>query len=254
MPPASTAATPPLDEPELEGSGHGPAADTEAWAHRRRPTDPHAHAPAAGAPPSEAAAAAPSLPGWLVGLQETLQALPEDRREVVGRHVMQYAQRLVEAEATDDRSLQALTEGVRGVILHLGEHRGDELRKAWHVVLAYLAEIGQQPDEPELRRFLDVAYTLAADGGPSGERVATLPPGARRRVWLTALGRDDDGDVWVDPLAATRLVGADEAHPWVERDEDGRVTVDLSGLADDATVGPQDPAKHRMRAAVRDGG
>lgn len=113
----------------------------------------------------------PELPDWLSAIHETLKAaVPAERRDHVGRHVMRYAQRLVDAEVhTSDEDLEALGEVVRSLIFQLPGHDRETLRRAWHVTLAHL----RRHDDPdaaiaELNEVLAAAYEQATGYRPPG--------------------------------------------------------------------------------------
>lgn len=77
------------------------------------------------------------------------------------------------------------------------------------------------------------------------EPVAAMPTGETRSVLVTAVGRDRDGRLWIDPLARARRGGYDDEDPRVERYDDGRLVLDVSRLADPTGFGPRNPARHR---------
>jgi hypothetical protein len=66
---------------------------------------------------------------------------------------------------------------------------------------------------------------------------------------VQALGRDERGHVWIDPLARARIGGLDHEDARVERYDDGEIVVDL-GRLDDQRLGPRDPQRHRVKVTV----
>lgn len=205
--------------------------------HRQTPQDPVESGPE-------------PLPTWLAGLKEALDAVDESRRPAVGRHVMGYAQRLVDARVVDsDRTLDALDEIVRSVVLHLDGHDREDLRRAWQVVLAQLSHCAEADDPVDLQRLLVTAYDLATAHQSAGLRLATIPAHTPRGIWPRELAVDDDGQLWVNPLATAHPVARPHDQPIVTRQLDGRITADLTDLDEDVTLGSYDPDRHVVRVA-----
>jgi hypothetical protein len=84
---------------------------------------------------------------------------------------------------------------------------------------------------------------------PDREPVAAMPTGEVRYVFVQALGRDERGHVWIDPLARARIGGLDHEDARVERYDDGEIVVDIARL-DDQRFGPRDPQRHRVKVTV----
>jgi hypothetical protein len=84
---------------------------------------------------------------------------------------------------------------------------------------------------------------------PDREPVAAMPTGEVRYVFVQALGRDERGHVWIDPLARARIGGLDHEDARVERYDDGEIVVDVARL-DDQQFGPRDPHRHRVKVTV----
>jgi transcriptional regulator with XRE-family HTH domain len=112
--------------------------------------------------------------------------------------------------------------------------------------IEWLAERGGSPsDVARLRKELREALR-----GPEPERepVAAMPTGEVRYVFEQALGRDERGQVWIDPLARARIGGFDQEDPRVERYDDGEIVVDLARL-EDQQFGPRED-RHRVKVTV----
>ena len=78
-----------------------------------------------------------------------------------------------------------------------------------------------------------------------------MPTGEVRYIFPHAVGRDDQGQLWIDPLSRARAGGYDETDPRVERYDDGQVVLDISRLAD-PSFQPRDHDRHRLRVRVED--
>jgi transcriptional regulator with XRE-family HTH domain len=112
--------------------------------------------------------------------------------------------------------------------------------------IEWLAERGGSPaDVTRLRRKLREVLR-----GPEEDRepVAAMPSGEVRYVFRQALARDERGQVWVDPLARTRIGGLDHEDPRVERYDDGEIVVDIERLKDQE-FGPRED-RHRVKVTV----
>jgi transcriptional regulator with XRE-family HTH domain len=111
----------------------------------------------------------------------------------------------------------------------------------------WLAERGGSPsDVARLRREL---REVLRGPEPGREPVAAMPTGDVRYVFVQALGRDERGHVWIDPLARARIGGLDHVDPRVERYDDGEIVVDVARL-DDRQFWPRDPQRHRVKVTV----
>jgi transcriptional regulator with XRE-family HTH domain len=111
----------------------------------------------------------------------------------------------------------------------------------------WLAERGgSAADVARLRRELREALRGPE---PGREPVAAMPTGEVRYVFVQALGRDERGHVWIDPLARARIGGVDHEDARVERYDDGEIVVDITRL-DDQRFGPRDPQRHRVKVTV----
>jgi transcriptional regulator with XRE-family HTH domain len=111
----------------------------------------------------------------------------------------------------------------------------------------WLAERGgSAADVARLRREL---REVLHGPEPGREPVAAMPTGEVRYVFLQALGRDERGHVWIDPLARARIGGLDHEDVRVERYDDGEIVVDITRL-DDQGFGPRDPLRHRVKVTV----
>lgn len=87
---------------------------------------------------------------------------------------------------------------------------------------------------------------------PAGtDPVAAMPTGEVRYVFPHAVGQDDHGQLWIDPLTRARAGGYDETDPRVERYDDGQVVLDITRLAD-TSFQPRDHDRHRLRVRVED--
>ncbi len=200
----------------------------------RRPRKPTLHLsshPSDGQPP--AWEAMPVLPGYS----------PDDE---AARQLFRWAQRV----AARDPSQEVLDvlERLLSVLSSAGldSHR---VAQAVDLALHMVRAVGDEGGTAELERLLAYAVAISRTPDPVAEHVWTMPPNEARYLFRNALGLDDSG-VWVDPVASARKLGLDSDDPRVTRWDDGRVLVDLSRLTDDVALGPRDPRRHRVRAAV----
>ncbi len=115
-------------------------------------------------------------------------------------------------------------------------------------LLAGLASwAGQREDSPDdlqrLRRELDVLLS-----NPQQQRatLAAMPTGEVRYVFAHAIGTDEHGQLWIDPLTRARTAGYDTEDPRVERYDTGQIVVDATRL-DRPSFGPRDPDRHRTK-------
>jgi transcriptional regulator with XRE-family HTH domain len=139
--------------------------------------------------------------------------------------------------------LQALA--VADLLARLEDQQGTAalLRDA----VEWLAERGgSAADVARLRREL---REVLRGPEPGREPVAAMPTGEVRYVFVQALGRDERGHVWIDPLARARIGGLDLEDARVERYDDGEIVVDVTRL-DDQRFGPRDPQRHRVKVTV----
>jgi transcriptional regulator with XRE-family HTH domain len=103
--------------------------------------------------------------------------------------------------------------------------------------------------QPTWRDSVGSSGRCYGDPNPDREPVAAMPTGEVRYVFVQALGRDERGHVWIDPLARARIGGLDHEDPRVERYDDGEIVVDVARL-DDQQFGPRDPQRHRVKVTV----
>jgi transcriptional regulator with XRE-family HTH domain len=119
-------------------------------------------------------------------------------------------------------------------------------------LLAEIADWIATPDPTRdlaaLRREL---HEVFQDTPAGTEPVAAMPTGEVRYVFSHAVGRDDHGQLWIDPLTRARAGGYDQTDPRVERYDDGQVVLDISRLAD-PSFQPRDHDRHRLRVRVDD--
>jgi transcriptional regulator with XRE-family HTH domain len=113
--------------------------------------------------------------------------------------------------------------------------------------MEWLAERGgSSADVARLRREL---REVLQGPEPGREPVAAMPTGEVRYVFVQALGRDERGHLWIDPLARARIGGLDHEDPRVERYDDGEIVVDITRL-DDQQFARRDPQRHRAKVTV----
>lgn len=102
---------------------------------------------------------------------------------------------------------------------------------------------GSPDDLQRLRRELDV---LLSNPQQQRETLAAMPTGEVRYVFAHAIGADEHGQLWIDPLTRARTAGYDSEDPRVERYDTGQIVVDASRL-DRPSFGPRDPDRHRTK-------
>ena len=90
---------------------------------------------------------------------------------------------------------------------------------------------------------------LVRGAGTRTPRIATMPAGTVEHVDLSALGEDEDGALWVDPVAYVVPGGDPRQCPLVERYGSGEIVVDVSRL--EVPLSPRNPSLHVQRAAER---
>ena len=119
-------------------------------------------------------------------------------------------------------------------------------------LLAEVADWIATPDPTRdlaaLRRELQEVFQGTAAGT---DPVAAMPTGEVRYVFPHAVGRDDHGHLWIDPLSRARTGGYDQTDPRVERYDDGQVVLDISRLAE-TRFPPRDHDRHRLRVRIED--
>lgn len=114
-------------------------------------------------------------------------------------------------------------------------------------VAGWLSQVGDSPTElPQLRRELD---DLLNRPGQQRQTLAAMPTGEVRYVFSHAIGTDEHGQRWIDPLTRARTAGYDSDDPRVERYDTGQIVVDTSRL-DRPEFGPRDPDRHRIKATA----
>lgn len=114
--------------------------------------------------------------------------------------------------------------------------------------VAWLGEHeGRRADVDRLRLELQALLR-----GPEAGRepVAAMPAGEVRFVFQHAIGKDERGQLWIDPLTRARPAGLEEEDLRVERYDDGTVVVDLPPLAAERCE-PRDPDRHRVKARIK---
>jgi transcriptional regulator with XRE-family HTH domain len=183
---------------------------------------------------------------WLTGLGFILGPLVEQGRSDLLGGIERVARRLADAadDALPQQTLQILEQ------LLEANQPPELMSKLLGVALAYLRDIERiSGEQVELTRLLDIAATLLHHEDGAITQIAAVPVDRDHYVWLTALGLDDEGEVWIDPLATAHRAGIDDADPRVRRRDDGRIQVDLSRL-ESPELPPRDPRWHRTRAQV----
>ena len=201
---------------------------------KRRPRKPSLHLS------SQSADSQPSAMGALTVLPGYS---PEDEG---ARQLFRWAQRVAAREPSPE--LLDVLEHLLAVLSTAGvESR--RLTQAVELALNTVRTLGADGGAPEVERLLDYAAAMSRTPEPLAEHVWTMPSNEARYIFRNALGVDDEG-VWINPVASVRKLGVDSEDPRVTRWDDGRVLIDLSRLADETSVGPRDPQRHRVRATV----
>jgi transcriptional regulator with XRE-family HTH domain len=95
----------------------------------------------------------------------------------------------------------------------------------------------------QLRREL---HELLRGPDEGREPVAAMQTGEVRYVFAHAIGVDEHGHLWIDPLTRARTAGYDAEDPRVERYDDGRIVLD-TGRLEQRRFGPRDPDRHRVK-------
>lgn len=185
-------------------------------------------------------------PPWLPSLRHLLDPAENPAAHRTLARVEAYARQV----AADDVSPEALAALDRIVPIVLDHWRGDPavLERGVRLTIALMDPASALPPD-QLSRALDLASVLVRAPAQVITRVAELPADREAYVWPSAVGLDEGGQVWVDPMATTHRPGVDEEDPQVSRLDDGRVLVDLTRLHD-KTLGPRNPDRHRVRAVV----
>lgn len=244
-----------IEMAEQQGLGdHGAAAD-DAFAPSNQPSAPMLRRPASmgrreiaaeTVEPMSADEHLPGLPPWLTRLQIAVEPLVERGGPDLLEAVERVARHLARATG-DDRPQETLK--ILDQLFEV-EQPPERVSRLLEVTLAYLRDTARASDEEfELTRLLDIAAALLRRDEGALPRVASIPIGRDHYVWLTALGVDDEGGMWIDPLATAHRAGIDDSDPLVRRLDDGRVQVDLSRL-DSPKLPPRNPSRHRTRAQV----
>lgn len=226
------------DAPDLRSGGWRlPAADLQP-ASREAP-------PVGEQPPAWAAR---QVPEWLRRLEALLRPFADGDGVEILHHVEEHARRVTAAEPGPGR-LEAV-ERLAGAVLT--SQAGDErLAALVDALLRFADAAGDRLGPEELQRLIDYSQALARQPALEIGTVGMLPPGRRMYVFSSAVGRDDDGDLWINPRASVRSLGLDEQDPRVERWEDGRILLDVSALHE-PRFEAREPDVHVLRAmAVR---
>lgn len=187
------------------------------------------------------------VPRWLRDLRVAVEpAAVAGDLEIID-HLERFARRLVSSRPSWERL--ELLERLEGLGLS-SEAELDQLEAGLDLTLAAFATAETALSEQEFRRLLDYALVLARSSQPLKpmQRVATLPPGTDAYVFANAVGRDEEGGIWLDPLAPARELGLPAQDPVVRRLADGRVFVDLHQLRG-VDLPARDPQRHRLKAA-----
>ena len=119
-------------------------------------------------------------------------------------------------------------------------------------LLSWALELASSPQlqrlSPEQRdRLVESLRRFGRDDLTGEVRIATMPAGEVRYVFTTAVGVDDNGVLWIDPLARALPSGYDAEDPRVERWDTGQVILDTSRLASEPRWSPRDPERHLTR-------
>jgi transcriptional regulator with XRE-family HTH domain len=229
---------------EAEGAPLDVAAET---APSRRPTRPRTlnASMVSRSPGFQEEPAADPVPGWLLRLQPLLAPYAEEQEGRLAEEVALAAGLLTRrSDALDPAHVVRLLER----LFDTG-HEPARVEAVLDVCLTYLQAAREGGVDADLDRLLHVAHALVRHDPATLPKVATAPTSAHHYVWTSALGRDADGGVWIDPLATAHRAGIDEADPRIHRLDDGRIRVDLSRV-EELEIGVRDPARHRLRALV----